>query len=106
METEQASSGWGPPFSKRDCCFQLFSATLFVGGDVCTGEVETFFVVPKILLGNGQQSVDLPEQFPTELLDWLGFFQEYDFETRFKRGVECTSHELSHMYSMLELDHG
>ena len=22
------------------------------------------------------------------VLDWLGFFQEYDFETRFKRGVQ------------------
>ena len=41
------------------------------------------------------------------VLDWLGFFQEYDFETRFKRGVlNVLPHELSHMYSMLELDHG
>ena len=46
---------------------QLFSAKLFsceegvVGRDVCAGEVETFLVVPKILLGNGQQSVDLLE---------------------------------------------
>ena len=41
------------------------------------------------------------------VLDWLGFFQEYDFETHFKRGVlNVLPHELSHMYSMLELDHG
>ena len=41
------------------------------------------------------------------VLDWLGFFQEYDFETCFKRGVlNVLPHELSHMYSMLELDHG
>ena len=41
------------------------------------------------------------------VLDWLGFFQEYDFETRFKRGVlNVLPHELSHMYAMLELDHG
>ena len=41
------------------------------------------------------------------VLDWLGFFQEYDFETRFKRGVlNVLPHELLHMYSMLELDHG
>ena len=41
------------------------------------------------------------------VLDWLGFFQKYDFETRFKRGVlNVLPHELSHMYSMLELDHG
>ena len=41
------------------------------------------------------------------VLDWLGFFQEYDFEMRFKRGVlNVLPHELLHMYSMLELDHG
>ena len=41
------------------------------------------------------------------VLDWLGFFQEYDFETCFKRGVlNVLPHELSHMYAMLELDHG
>ena len=41
------------------------------------------------------------------VLDWLGFFQEYDFETCFKRGVlNVLPHELSHMYSMLKLDHG
>ena len=41
------------------------------------------------------------------VLDWLGFFQEYDFETHFKRGVlNVLPHELLHMYAMLELDHG
>ena len=33
------------------------------------------------------------------VLDWLGFFQEYDFEMRFKRGVlNVLPHELSHVF--------
>ena len=91
----QASSGWGRSFFKKGprekLPQKLFSAKLFsceervVGGDVCAGEVETFLVVPKILLGNGpvepetqQNGVGLVGFFPSMIL-------------RLKRGVQCTS---------------
>ena len=41
------------------------------------------------------------------VLNWIGLFQEYDFETWFKKGVlNVLPHELSHMYDLVPLDFG
>ena len=104
----QASSGWGQSFFKKgpreklifilispakafNSSQQNYSAVKrgVVGGDVCAGEVETFFVVPKILLGEWTTKVltylnDSSQQNG----GWTGwvFFQEYDFEDGVSRG--------------------
>ena len=41
------------------------------------------------------------------VLDWIHLFAEFDFDTRFKRGIlNVLPHNLSHMYDMLNLDFG
>ena len=41
------------------------------------------------------------------VLDWINIFMDFDFETRFKRGIlNVLPHQLSHMYDMLQLDFG
>ena len=41
------------------------------------------------------------------VLDWINIFMDFDFETRFKRGIlNILPHQLSHMYDMLQLDFG
>ena len=41
------------------------------------------------------------------VLDWINIFTDFDFETRFKRGIlNVLPHQLSHMYDMLQLDFG
>ena len=41
------------------------------------------------------------------ILDWVNYFQDFNFETRFKRGVlNVLPHELSHMYDLVGLDFG
>ena len=41
------------------------------------------------------------------VLDWINLFMEFDFVTRFKKGVlNVLPHELSHCYDLLELDFG
>ena len=41
------------------------------------------------------------------ILDWAMLFQEFDFETHFKRGVlNVLPHNLSHLYAVLDLDFG
>ena len=41
------------------------------------------------------------------ILDWVNYFQDFNFETRFKRGIlNVLPHELSHMYDLVRLDFG
>ena len=41
------------------------------------------------------------------VLDWINIFMDFDFETRFKRGIlNVLPHQLLHMYDMLQLDFG
>ena len=41
------------------------------------------------------------------ILDWVNYFQDFNFETRFKRGIlNVLPHELSHMYDLVGLDFG
>ena len=41
------------------------------------------------------------------VLDWINLFMEFDFVTKFKKGVlNVLPHELSHCYDLLELDFG
>ena len=41
------------------------------------------------------------------ILDWVNYFQDFNFKTRFKRGVlNVLPHELSHMYDLVGLDFG
>ena len=41
------------------------------------------------------------------VLDWINLFMEFDFVTKFKKGVlNVLPYELSHCYDLLELDFG
>ena len=82
VETDASQFGVGAVLFQKGTKGEVnISAKLFsceegvVGGDVCAGEVETFFVVLKILLGDGQQSADLFEQFVQQNgVGLVGFF--------------------------------
>ena len=67
-----------------------------------------FLLYRKFIWGMDNKALTFLNQSKSRvILDWVNLFQDYDFETRFKRGVlNVLPHTLSHMYGLLDLDWG
>ena len=68
----------------------------------------SFLLFRKFYWGMDNQALTfLKENKSRVILNWAMEFQEFDFETRFKKGVlNVLPHNLSHLYSVLDLDFG
>lgn len=67
-----------------------------------------YLIYKKFYLGMDNQALTyLNENKSRVILDWAMEFQEFDFETKFKKGIlNVLPHNLSHLYSVLDLDFG